>query len=184
MSSRKPQPSRQGWSGGRRGGHRGVLAALLGLALSGCFQPLYGPLGGNGDVAAQLQAIAVNPIPDRLGHYLETELIFAFNGTGSQVTPKYRLIVTLRENVQTPLLDTVTGYPSAATVVVNAEYKLVPTQGGEPIAKGTAIVNASYDRTSQRFADIRAARDAEIRDARVLAEQIHTNIAAAFAARG
>ena len=180
MSLHEPTRRRQGFAGGRRG----VLAALLSLALSGCLQPLYGPLSSGGDVAAELQAIAIDPIPDRLGHYLENELIFAFNGTGSQVTPKYRLIVALRENVQTPLLDTVTGYPSAGTVVVNADYKLVPAQGGEPIAKGTAMVAASYDRTSQRFADIRAARDAEIRDARVLADQIRTNIAAAFAARG
>jgi len=183
MSSPEPRPFRRG-SRERRGGHRGVLACLLSLALSGCLQPLYGPLSSGGDVAGELQAIAIYTIPDRLGHYLENELIFAFNGTGSQVIPKYRLFVILRENVQTPLLDTVTGYPSAATVVVNAEYKLLPVQGGEPIAKGNAVVDASYDRTSQRFADIRAARDAEIRDARMLANQIHTNIAAAFAARG
>jgi LPS-assembly lipoprotein len=159
-------------------------AFLIGLAVSGCIQPLYGPLSAGGDVAGELQAIAVEPIPNRLGHYLGDELIFGLNGTGSQVSPKYRLIVTVTENVQTPLIDTVSGYPSAANVVVNADYRLMPVGGTEPITKGQATVVASYDRTSQRFSNLRAARDAEIRDAKRLADEIRTRIAAAIAARG
>ncbi|MEJ0094907.1 MAG: LPS assembly lipoprotein LptE [Methylocella sp.] len=179
MSSHNPT-RRQGLLGGSAV----VLAALLGLPLSGCFQPVYAPLAGGGNVSDELQAIAIDPIHDRIGHYLENELIFALNGTGSKVVPKYRLIVNLRENVQTPLLDTVTGYPSSATVVVTADYALTPSQGGNAIFRESATVVASYDRTSQRFTNIRASRDAEIRDSRLLAEQIRTNIAAFFAARG
>ncbi|HEV7911930.1 MAG TPA: LPS assembly lipoprotein LptE [Methylocella sp.] len=169
--------------------HGGALprlfaALLMCLPLSGCIQPLYGPLSAGGDVARELQAIAVEPIPNRLGHYLGDDLIFGFNGTGSQVPPKYRLFVTVTENVQTPLLDTVSGYPSAANVVVNADYRLMPVGGTEPVTKGQAIVVASYDRTSQRFSNLRAARDAEIRDAKTLADQIRTRVAAAIAARG
>jgi LPS-assembly lipoprotein len=82
------------------------------------------------------------------------------------------------------LLDTVTGFPTAATVTVNADYQLVPVQGGEPVTKGRATVVASYDRTSQRFTNLRAARDAEIRDAKALSDQISTLIAAAIAAKG
>jgi LPS-assembly lipoprotein len=162
-----------------------IFAALLmGLALCGCIQPLYGPLSAGGDVAGELQAIAVEPIPNRLGHYLGDDLIFGFNGTGSRVPPKYRLIVTVTENVETPLLDTVSGYPSAANVVVNADYRLMPVGGTEPVTKGQATVVASYDRTSQRFSNLRAARDAEIRDAKTLADQIRIRVAAAIAARG
>ena len=159
-------------------------ALLMGLALSGCIQPLYGPLSAGGKVAGELQAVAVEPIPNRLGHYLGNELIFGFNGTGSQMPPKYRLIVTMTENVQTPLLDTVSGYPSAANVVVNADYRLMPVGGTEPITKGHATVVASYDRTSQRFSNLRAARDAEIRDAKRLADEIRIRLAAVIAARG
>jgi LPS-assembly lipoprotein len=161
-----------------------LMALLAGIALSGCFQPLYGPLSANGDVAGELQAIKIDPMSERLGHYLGDELVFAFNGTGSHVPPKYRLSITLKENAQTPLIDTVTGYPTSATVVVIADYKLTPAQGGEPIAKGTVTTFASYDRTSQRFANLRASRDAEIRDAKTLADQIRNQIAAALAARG
>ena len=163
---------------------RTFATLLMGVALSGCIQPLYGSLGAGGDVAGELQAIAVEPIPNRLGHYLGNELIFGFNGTGSQVPPKYRLIVTVKEYVQTPLIDTVSGYPSAANVVVNADYRLMPVGGTEPITKGQAAVVASYDRTSQRFSNLRAARDAEIRDAKRLADQIRIRVAAAIAAPG
>jgi LPS-assembly lipoprotein len=163
---------------------RACAALLVGFALSGCIRPLYGPLSEGGDVAGELQAIVIDPIPNRLGHYLGNELIFGLNGTGSHVPPKYRLTVTVSESSQTPLIDTVTGYPTAGNIVTNAAYTLVPVQGGEPIAKGQVTAVASYDRTSQRFADIRAARDAEIRDAKTLADQIRTRIAAAFAARG
>ena len=39
---------------------------------------------------------------------------------------------------------------------------------------------ATYDRSAQRYANIRAARDAEIRDAKTVADQITTRIAAAL----
>jgi LPS-assembly lipoprotein len=161
-----------------------ALCALTSLPLAGCLQPLYGTMAGGGDVASQLQAIKIEPIADRLGHYLENELIFGLNGTGAPVTPRYSLKVSLTENVQSPLIDTVTGYPTQGTVVVTATYSLTPSGGMEPITKGVATVVASYDRNSQRFANIRASRDAEIRDARLLADQIRTNIAAAFAQKG
>ena len=164
----------------RRAGLASLAIGIM-LQLSGCFQPLYGSLGGH--LGDELQAIAVDAIPDRVGHYLGNELIFAFNGTGSEVPPRYRLQVTLTEKVQTPLVDTFAGRASAATVVVEARYKLVPIAGGEPLAEGIATSLASYDRTAQRFANLRAARDAEIRNAKTLADQIRTRVAAALAAK-
>lgn len=162
-----------------------IFATLsMSLALCGCIEPLYGSLPGTAGTASRLQEVAVNEIPGRLGHYLGNELHFGFNGTGSQVPPKYRLAVTVTESSETPLLDTVTGYPTAASVVVNADYLLSSSASGETLAKGQVTALASYDRSSQRFANLRAARDAEIRSARVLADQIRTRIAAELATRG
>jgi LPS-assembly lipoprotein len=161
------------------------LVLVLPLVLGGCFQPLYGPLASGGSLEGELQAIAVNPIvPERIGHYLENELAFAFNGTGSTVVPKYRLTVTLRERVQTPVIDTVSARATAATVIVDADYVLAPAAGGEAITKGTAFSVASYDRTTQRISNVQAARDAETRNAKVIADAIRTRVAAAFASRG
>ena len=85
-----------------------------------------------------------------------------------------------RERVQSPVIDTISGRATAGTIVVDAEYRLVSVSGGAPIAQGVAFSAASYDRTNQRFANIRAARDAEIRDAKALADQIQTRLAASL----
>lgn len=140
-----------------------------------------GPAGAS--LRADLASIKVEPIPDRIGHYLANELVFAFNGSGAEVQPRYRLLVSVTEKVQTPLVDTISGRATAATVVVDANYRLLPIGGTEPITQGTAFVAASYDRTSQRFANLRAARDAEIRTAKALSDQIQTRIASALSGR-
>ncbi len=157
----------------------GLVFALV-LPALGCLKPMYSGVEG---VALQneLAAIAIDPIPERTGHYLGNELRFLLNGTGSEVKPKYRLQITLRERVQASLVDSSSQRASAGSIIIDADYKLVPLQGGTPIAKGVAFTFASYDRSSQRFANIRAARDAEIRDARTLAEQIKTRLAADLA---
>ena len=161
-----------------------VIAVAASLALGGCLAPMYGQFaeGGPG-LQSELQAIAIEPIPDRIGHYLGDDLVFALNGTGSHPQPKYRLFVTLNEAVQTPLIDTVSGRASSATVVINAVYKLEDFVTGLPVTKGTAFVFKSYDRTSERFSNIRAARDAEIRDAKELSEQLRLRLAAALSER-
>ena len=163
-----------------------AAAAVLtsSLALGGCLAPMYGQFAeGGAGLQTELQGIAIEPIPERIGHYLGDDLVFALNGTGSHPTPKYRLFVTLNESVQTPLIDTVSGRASAATVVINATYKLEDFVTGLPITRGTAFVFKSYDRTSQRFANIRAARDAEIQDAKELSEQLRLRLAAALSER-
>ena len=171
------------WSRLRRIAHAAAVAAPLSIMLSGCIQPLYGTLGPGG-LERELQAIKVEPIPDRFGHYLEKELIFAFNGTGADVAPKYRLVVEIKQKVQAPTVDTVTSRATSATVIGDAEYQLLPIGSGKPVMSGVAFAVASYDRFSQRLSNVRAARDSEERDAKSIAEQIRTQIAARLATRG
>ncbi len=158
----------------------GAVAAQL--ALSGCFTPMYASL--NGQLGSELQAIAVDPVPDQLGHFLTDALITDLNGTGSTPTPKYHLTVTPHERVQSALVDTVTKRAQAATVVIVVDYTLTPVGSDKPFAKGTVTSAATYNRSEQRFANIRAARDAEIRDAKTLADQIAVRVAADLATRG
>ncbi len=158
----------------------GCAAVLVGLG--GCIQPLYAPLDGV-DVAAELQAVDIDPIPERLGHYLHNELILAFDGTGGGAPKKYHLVVSAKERILTPLVDTFSGRADSASIAVDADYKLVETQSNTTIASGIALSNANYDRSAQRFANIRAARDSEIRLAKTLADQIRTRIAAALVAK-
>lgn len=165
---------------------RPVLRALIPLALvaglAGCFTPLYGGL--HGQLGAEMQAIAVDDIPDRLGHYLKDELLTDLNGTGSSPAPRYRLAVLTKERVQSALVDVVTRRATAATVVIDTDYVLTPVGGGPPVTAGTVTSAATYDRSEQRYANLRAARDAEIRDAKTIADELTARIAAALSARG
>ena len=164
-----------------------VFAAIFALALAaplaGCIQPLYGPNLDGTSNAAELRAVEVDEIPERIGHFVRNELIYGFNGTGAQVTPRYRLKVKLSERVQTPIYNTTTSFSTSATVVVDANYSLMTLPDNVEIAKGVAQALASYDRFTARFTNIRAARDAEIRDAKVIADSIRTRIAIDLATR-
>ena len=156
------------------------LLLLCTCMLTGCLRPLYGGPGGR-QLQQDLAAVDVAPIPNRIGYYLARDLRFAFNGTGSNVPARYRLVVALKQNVQTPLIDTVSGRATSATLVFDATYKLIHSGGKTPITEGVAFTSVSYDRTSQNFANIRAQRDAEIRAAKTLADQIQVRIASVLA---
>ena len=158
------------------------LLAFVPLALAGCeatIHPLYMSHGGN--LQAELQSIAVDPIPDRFGHYLGDKLQTALNGTGAQVAPRYHLVVVPSLNVTSPLISTVTSTAQAATVLATANFRLIPVGGGAPVLTGSVKSTATYDRTEQRYANLRAARDAEIRDAETLADLITQQVAAKLA---
>jgi LPS-assembly lipoprotein len=157
-----------------------LAAGVPALLLAGCLHPLYGTAIDGGALSEELKTIDVEPIGTRLGHYLGDDLIFAFNGTGSHVPSRYKLIVTTNEGVSTPLVDTVTGLVTAATVTVSATYVLTDLSTGREVARGKVFTGASYDRTSQRYSDMQASRDAEERDARNLSDQIKTQVAAAL----
>jgi LPS-assembly lipoprotein len=160
------------------------MALGCALLIGGCVQPLYMTAApGGGAIGDELQLIKVEPIPDRLGHYVTNELISQLNGTGSSPPPKYRLVVTLNERMSMPIINTFTGQAEAAAIAVEAKYQLFAVAGGgdKPLVSGSVMESVSYDRTSQRLSNVRAARDAEIRNARTIAEQIRTRIAAALA---
>ena len=160
-----------------------VFALLVALSLSGCFQPLYSEAAHPGMVE-DLRAIEVAPIPNRIGHYLAEDLIADLNGTGQAATlPKYRLAVTISTGTQTPTVNSEIGVASSATVTGDAAYTLTKVDGGTEVVRGSATAAAAYDRTSQRYADMRAARDAEIRLARTLSQEISLRLAAALAAK-
>lgn len=168
-------------------GRRASLTAvgLLAVAVSGCLRPLYGPTASGQPLPAAMAAVEVEPVQaaigqERLAHHLRSELVYNLDGSGQPAPKRYRLVLTTSERVQTPIVNSSTGRADSATIIVAVAYKLTAEGGVRIIAEGTAQSTASYDRTSQRFASVRAARDAEIRVAKVLAEQIKTRLATAL----
>ena len=161
----------------------GALAALaLGGALAGCFQPLYGEASHPG-LVEELRAIEVAPIKDRIGHYLGDNLITDLNGTGQTPAPKYRLTVTVSLATTTPTVSSLTNVATSATVSAEASYTLNKIDGGAQVLTGTANAFAAYDRSQQRYNDLRAQRDAEIRLARSLSSEISLRLASALAGK-
>ena len=161
----------------------GVFAALtLAGGLAGCFQPLYSESAHPG-LVEDLRAIEVQPIKDRIGHYLADNLTTNLNGTGQTPPPKYKLTVTVAIGLSTPTVSSLTNVATSATMTAQAHYTLTKVDGGAQVLTGVADANASYDRSQQRYNDLRAARDAEIRLARSLGDEIALRLSAQLAGK-
>ena len=158
---------------------RGAAALVMALALGGCFQPLYSEAAHPG-LVANMKAIEVVEIKDRIGHYLGDDLISKLNGTGETVPPKYRLVITMAVTSATPTIESQINAADAATITGKATFKLTKIEGGDVIYESDATSVAVYDRTLDSFANLRAGRDADIRIARALADEIELRIAAAL----
>ncbi len=160
-----------------------VLAATLFLGVSGCFRPVYGPTASGAPVEAVIATIEVGSIGtssqrQEFGHALRSELIFALDGSGRTTEAKrYRLTATVSDGLTTPLVSSATGRAVSATITATASWTIQDAQTGETVFSGSAEGAASYDRTVQRFATLRAQRDAEMRLAKQLSEQIAGRVA-------
>jgi LPS-assembly lipoprotein len=159
-----------------------VVALTLSGALAGCFQPLYSEAAHPG-LVEDLRAIEVEPIKDRIGHYLADNLTTDLNGTGQTPPPKYMLTVTVTTASSTPTVNSLINVATSATLTGEAHFTLNKFDGGAQVLTGVANANATYDRSQERYADLRAARDAEIRLARSLSEEISLRLAAQLAAK-
>lgn len=161
---------------------RGFLTALFAVPLAGCIKPMYGTMGsGAGTTQAQLAAVDIVAIPERIGHYLSEDLRFAFHGGAPASSFKYRLEVSVTRSVVTPIIDTATGRADVATMRAEAYFKLLPYEGGPVLVDGRATGSASYDRLTQRYSGLRAGIDSEKRISETIAEQIQARVAAYFA---
>ena len=79
-------------------------------------------------------------------------------------TPKrYRLTLTLTRAQSSPIVDTRDRPRQSAILGGTLTYTLTSLDGKTVITQRHRDRHASYDRNPQRFATIRAARDAEIR---------------------
>lgn len=166
----------------RRSLVRGGAIALLCLGLAACFKPLYGPTASGAMLQDVLASIKVETIAtpvgqERIGHDLRSEIVYLLNGSGVPQPPRYRLTGILSESTQTPIIDSTTGRADTATLVATITYTLT-TLDGRLVTTGTSRGAANYNRDSQRFASVRAARDSDQRVARMIAEEMRTRLSA------
>jgi LPS-assembly lipoprotein len=161
---------------------RAALAVALMLPLTQCVQPLYAPglLGKDG--TTDLASIEVAPIPNRLGHYLRTDLQFALGGGSIPDAPLYRLAVVATPGTRTAVADRYLAQADSVSYVLTATYTLTRLSDAAIVTTGSVTGSSSYERSDQRYATVRAARTAEERAARVVSDQIRTRLAAVLAA--
>jgi LPS-assembly lipoprotein len=161
-----------------------LLAGLASASLTACttsgIRPLYGGAAG-GETVAALRSVDV-VAPGRIGQQIRNDLVFGFSGgAGEPERPRWRVEIT------TTMIDTAVGidrYSNLATAhigQVSATWIMTEIATGRTIATGTSFANATYDYSQQRFADLRARRDAENRAAGQIALDIRNKIAVRFA---
>jgi LPS-assembly lipoprotein len=156
-----------------------ALLLILGLA-SGCgFRPLYGERSYRADVQAQMNAVDIAPIDDRLGQIVRNHLLDAMNPKGTPRSPAYRLEVVL-----TPTRENLAFRQDEAATRVNlrvaASYVLKRAHSDEVLERGGVRVITSYNVTRQEYATLIADHDAQKRAAREIADEIVSRLAVWF----
>lgn len=166
-----------------------LLAAGLATGLTGCqVQPLYSAGSSSatasvdsGSVAAKLASVEVEPAVGRVELEARNALIFGLTGGGGLTDNRYTLQYRIQTTVANVGFDPNLSRQTADQVTGFASFRLVETATGIRVFQGKSTALASYDRSNQRFANIRALRDAEDRVAQQIAEDIRTKLATYFA---
>lgn len=162
----------------------GVVLGLAAAGLAACTdmpRPLYGKATGT---VAPLRSIDVAAVPGRVGQQVRNELVFRLYGGAGDVEgkPVHRLELTVTSIDNAVGVERYRNLPAAYVERITATYALVDIASGATVTSGTSFAQAAYDYSPQRYADVRAKRDAENRVATVVAEDIRTKLAVYFAA--
>jgi LPS-assembly lipoprotein len=168
-----------------------IVLVVAGLA-AGCFQPLYGARTADGStVADQLRLVSVEPIraqngtPEAaLASELRNVLIFDLGGGAPAGAPTHKLTLQMSVLKQQVIVDVTTSRPDVEQAGINATYTLTEIGSGRVVVQGRTFSRVSYDNPgqAQRFASARGRRDAELRAAKVISENIRARLSSYFIA--
>lgn len=167
----------------RPAGRLMLAVALAAAAMAGgCFQPLYAENTRSvtgGSIKQTLKEVEIPEIKGLIGHYLRNELVFELDGGNEPDSAKrLKFNANISEAIEVVTVDYANGRADSAILVATATWTLTNSASGEVVSKGTSMVRAPYERSSQRFATVRAARDAQVRAAKNLATLIRGQISA------
>ncbi|QND51052.1 hypothetical protein HB779_03465 [Phyllobacterium sp. 628] len=181
-------------SGSKRLLPMGILGCVLGMALiaGGCqVRPLYsnaGPVAGagagvSGSVQSKLATVAITEVGGREAQVVRNNLIFLFNrGAGQPASAAYTMTLSIGvQDLSLALVQNATndksGQPTAGSIRMTGNYTLTRISDGKVVGKGTRLITADYDAPRQRYAVLRAQRDANNRAAREIAEALNLSVA-------
>lgn len=156
-----------------------LLLALLALPACG-FTPLYAEHGDSAGVTAELAMLDVRAPETDLGRALKYGLLDLLSSSGNPpANPPYRVEMTpslYEEDVAIEPDADVT----RKNVVLVVPFRLVDTATGKPVLRSVARSRTSYNRVTSEFANITAARDAQARVARAVADDIKLQLGVHF----
>lgn len=156
-----------------------LFACVSSLALAACgFHPLYGKYG-NSSADATFHSIYIEPMPERVGYQLRSDLLDLFNAPSAPTGAQYRLKIELKADEKGLALQenaSVTRYSYHLT----AQYKLMRAGGTDVIKKGTIHSLTSYNVVQSPYATVVADKDAQDRAAQDVAERLRTELAVYF----
>jgi LPS-assembly lipoprotein len=155
--------------------HAALLAVALlpTLILSGGLRPIYASTD-NAAVSGLAQKLASIDISDA-GEDPATQMIrnkLSFNLSGGDTpAPRYRLTLAPSVDVGTALVNALEDTPQVNTLTLTCDFTLHSLSGDKKMQF------KAKDRGLQRFAALRAMRDAQGASADMLADQIRTRVA-------
>jgi LPS-assembly lipoprotein len=145
------------------------------LTLAGCgWTPLYADRE-TGPADAELQAIKVDPIPERIGQRLALALRESLNPNGAATPQRYRLSILLT-TARVDLGIQQTGLGSRGKLDANASITLRDIRTGAPLLSTSSHVSESFDILANNYASIVAEDDARTRAAEELRRDIVTRL--------
>ena len=150
-----------------------VIAVLLGLC--GCgWTPLYAD-PQSGPASAELRAIHVDAIPDRVGQRLELALRNSLNPTGEPTKERYRLQTGLRFSLSALGLVS-QGTSTIGRVDLTATYKLIDLKDGAVLLTNTVHSQNSFELNPNEYSTVVGEYDAAGRSVVELNDEIVTRL--------
>jgi LPS-assembly lipoprotein len=153
----------------------GALLALGG-PLAGCgWEPLYAD-SATLPASAELRAVKVAPIPERIGQRLELALRQSLNPDGVATPQRYLLRTTLRVS-RVDLGIQTQGLGTRLRVDVSAYYELRDLKTGARLLAETAHVTQSFDIVANDYSNVVAEDDARRRAVKELSREMTIRLA-------
>src|SRR3954447_10227131 len=157
---------------------RSLLAVAVGAVALGLSRCGWGALYADGETGpgdAELRAIKVDPIPERIGQRLALALRESLNPDGIPAPQRYRLSILLT-TVRGDLGIQQTGLGSRGKLDANANITLRDIRTGAPFLTTTSHVAESFDILANEYASVVAEDDARTRAVEELRRDIVTRL--------
>lgn len=149
----------------------GLLAMALPAVLAGCgWEPLYAD-PQTGRASAELRAIKVSAIPERVGQALSTGLANSLNPDHIETKPIYRLAVILTSQLQDLGIQS-TGLATRGEVQMYANYQLIEATGNKIVQTAVIHASESFDIEANGYSTMVALDDAKMRCVEELRREI------------